>query len=84
MKSTVRPYIMDLGSTNGTYLNSERLDSQRYYELLPKVTDCLPHSADSGVLQLMGQCFMSVARTVAVAVMTFREYLTSCSCKRSA
>jgi len=37
-KSEVRPYIMDLGSTNGTYLNNERLDSERYYELLPKVT----------------------------------------------
>jgi pSer/pThr/pTyr-binding forkhead associated (FHA) protein len=29
---------MDLGSTNGTFLNNERLDSERYYELLPKVS----------------------------------------------
>ena len=27
---------MDLGSTNGTYLNNERLDAQRYYELYEK------------------------------------------------
>ena len=37
--SQVRPYIMDMGSTNGTYLNNERLDSERYYELLNKVLE---------------------------------------------
>lgn len=59
MKSLVRPYIMDLGSTNGTYLNNERLDSQRYYELLPKVrTPAMPcrYRQQPGVLQLRGQC----------------------------
>ena len=29
----VRPYIIDLGSANGTYLNNQRIDSQRFYEL---------------------------------------------------
>ena len=32
----VRPYLMDLNSTNGTLLNGEKLDPERYYELLPK------------------------------------------------
>ena len=32
----VRPYVMDLGSTNGTYVNGERVEAQRYVELLEK------------------------------------------------
>lgn len=32
----VRPYILDLGSSNGTFLNGEKLESSRYYELLEK------------------------------------------------
>ena len=36
----VTPYLMDLGSTNGTYINNERLEPQRYYELLEQAT---PH-----------------------------------------
>ena len=36
METAVRPYLMDLGSTNGTYLNGERMEPQRYYELLEK------------------------------------------------
>lgn len=37
MESAVRPYLMDLGSTNGSFLNNERLEAQRYYELYEKV-----------------------------------------------
>jgi pSer/pThr/pTyr-binding forkhead associated (FHA) protein len=37
MQSGVRPYLMDLGSTNGSFLNNERLEPQRYYELYEKV-----------------------------------------------
>eukprot|EP01027_Heterolobosea_sp_BB2_P025466 GEZU01039084.1.p1 GENE.GEZU01039084.1~~GEZU01039084.1.p1 ORF type:complete len:492 (+),score=165.28 GEZU01039084.1:60-1535(+) len=33
MKSVVRPYIIDLKSTNGTFLNGERIEDSRYYQL---------------------------------------------------
>ncbi|KAK0602113.1 hypothetical protein LWI29_030474 [Acer saccharum] len=33
-----RPYLMDLGSTNKTYLNEDPLEPQRYYELFEKDT----------------------------------------------
>lgn len=29
----VKPYIIDLESTNGTFLNGKRIESSRYYEL---------------------------------------------------
>ena len=32
----IKPYIMDLGSTNGTFLNDEKIESSRYIELLHK------------------------------------------------
>ncbi|KAM8869880.1 smad nuclear-interacting protein 1 isoform 2-T2 [Spinachia spinachia] len=32
----VRPYIIDLASGNGTYLNNQRIEGQRYYELKEK------------------------------------------------
>lgn len=31
-----RPYIIDLGSGNGTFLNGQRIEAQRYYELKEK------------------------------------------------
>ena len=31
-----RPYIIDLVSANGTFLNGKRIDASRFYELKPK------------------------------------------------
>lgn len=41
----VRPYIIDLNSTNGTFLNQERIEAQRYYELREK--DCVKFGSSS-------------------------------------
>ncbi|MCO5581721.1 hypothetical protein L7F22_035610 [Adiantum nelumboides] len=49
-KSEVRPYLMDLGSTNGTFINGERIDSQRYYELMEKDTIKFGNSSREYVL----------------------------------
>ena len=32
----VRPYIIDLGSANGTYVNNQRIEAQRYVELMER------------------------------------------------
>lgn len=32
----VRPYIIDLGSSNGTFVNNKKIDPERYVELLEK------------------------------------------------
>ncbi len=32
----IKPYLMDLESKNGTFLNGEKIEPARYYELLPK------------------------------------------------
>ena len=33
MSRRVVPYIIDLGSANGTFLNNQKIDPQRYYEI---------------------------------------------------
>jgi len=33
-----RPYLMDLDSTNGTFINQNRIEPRRYYELFEKDT----------------------------------------------
>ena len=38
-QSEVRPYIMDLGSVNGTFIGGIKIETARFYELLPQ--DCL-------------------------------------------
>ena len=38
------PYVMDLGSANGTYVNNNRIESQKYVQLLEKVTCVLSRS----------------------------------------
>ncbi|XP_022976537.1 FHA domain-containing protein DDL [Cucurbita maxima] len=38
MSKQVRPYLMDLGSTNKTYINESAIEPQRYYELFEKDT----------------------------------------------
>lgn len=36
VQQVIKPYIVDIGSVNGTFLNGERIESARYYELLEK------------------------------------------------
>ncbi|XP_007020952.2 PREDICTED: FHA domain-containing protein DDL isoform X2 [Theobroma cacao] len=38
LSKQVRPYIMDLGSTNKTFINDNPIEPQRYYELFEKDT----------------------------------------------
>eukprot|EP01049_Picozoa_sp_SAG25_P006308 SAG25_NODE_469_length_7669_cov_4.786262_5_plen_256_part_00 len=33
---TIKPYVMDLESTNGTFINESRIEPRRYYELMEK------------------------------------------------
>ena len=36
IENVITPYIIDLCSTNGTYLNDEKIENSKYYELLDK------------------------------------------------
>ncbi|XP_011097906.1 FHA domain-containing protein DDL [Sesamum indicum] len=50
MSKRVRPYLMDLGSTNGTFINDNQLEPQRYYELFEKDTIKFGNSSREYVL----------------------------------
>ena len=49
-KPGVRPYIMDLGSTNGTFLNGQQIEPQKYYELMSQDNLRMGHSSREYVL----------------------------------
>ena len=36
VNNKVKPYVIDLGSSNGTFLNNQKIDPQRYVELREK------------------------------------------------
>ena len=36
VNNKVKPYVIDLKSSNGTYLNNQKIDPQRYVELREK------------------------------------------------
>ena len=50
-----RPYIIDLDSSNGTFLNNKRIDSRKYYELMEK--DVLKFAFSSRDYVLMHEDF---------------------------
>ncbi|GAB2230590.1 hypothetical protein Droror1_Dr00014864 [Drosera rotundifolia] len=50
MSKQVRPYLMDLGSTNKTFLNDSPVEPQRYYELFEKDTIKFGNSSREYVL----------------------------------
>ncbi|XP_078164169.1 uncharacterized protein LOC144559099 isoform X1 [Carex rostrata] len=50
MVNEVRPYLMDLESTNGTFVNDNRLEPRRYYELMEKDTIRFGNSSREYVL----------------------------------
>ncbi|KAJ4796747.1 SMAD/FHA domain-containing protein [Rhynchospora pubera] len=50
MAKKVRPYLMDLESTNGTFINDNRLEQRRYYELFEKDTIKFGNSSREYVL----------------------------------
>ncbi|KNA20338.1 hypothetical protein SOVF_053000 [Spinacia oleracea] len=50
LSKQVRPYLMDLGSTNKTFINESPIEAQRYYELLEKDTIKFGNSSREYVL----------------------------------
>ncbi|EPS35873.1 hypothetical protein H072_10647 [Dactylellina haptotyla CBS 200.50] len=48
----VKPYIIDLGSANGTKVNGEEIPKERYYELMEKDVVVFGHSTREYVLML--------------------------------
>ncbi|XP_057979231.1 FHA domain-containing protein DDL isoform X1 [Malania oleifera] len=50
LSKQVRPYLMDLGSTNKTFLNDNPIESRRYYELFEKDTIKFGNSSREYVL----------------------------------
>lgn len=44
-QQVVKPYLMDLGSVNGSFINGEKVEAHRYYELLEK--DCIKFGLSS-------------------------------------
>ena len=47
------PYLMDLETTNGTFINGERLDPRRFYQLLQK--DCVKFGASTREYVLLSE-----------------------------
>ena len=41
LQEIVKPYLMDLESINGTFINKQRMEPRRYYELLEQVCHTL-------------------------------------------
>lgn len=50
VKGQIKPYIIDLDSSNGTSLNGEKIEPRRYYELLEKDSIKFAHSSKDYVL----------------------------------
>ncbi len=50
VETPVYPYIIDLGSTNQTFLNGTAIESQKYYQLLEKDVLKFGHSTREYVL----------------------------------
>ncbi len=53
--------MIDLGSTNGTYINSNRIESAKYYELKEQVR-LVHHSLFHGSCLLCGVCYLGYAK----------------------